>query len=137
MAPTVRAEAELKRKRPFGVRMIAFLLAIEGLAALPAVDLTVNIGNGAGVAARLDIGLAVLGLAGLVVAVGLWRLQYWAWVGAMLLVGVELVTVLAAYLDGHPRYLPMVLNVVCVFYLNQRTVQQVFRSHPGRQPEPV
>lgn len=127
----------MKRKRPFGVWMIALLLVIEGLAALPAVDLTVNIGNGAPVTARLDIGLAVLGIAGMVVAVGLWRLQHWAWVGAMLLVGVELVTVLAAYLDGHPRYVPMVLDVVCVFYLNQRSVQEVFRPRRQGQPETV
>ena len=40
--------------------------------------------------------------------------------------GLGLAFAIGAWWDGHPQYLAMVINVVAVFYLNQREVRSVF-----------
>ena len=61
-----------------------------------------------------------------VVAIGLWRLRRWAWVATMLVLGFGLATAILNYFRGNPDYLSMLLNVLAVFYLNDRDMQQRF-----------
>jgi hypothetical protein len=64
---------------------------------------------------------------------GLVALQRWAWVGIMLIVGLGLAVGIWLYFDSkvpgsgnEPRYANMLVNVIVVFYLNQRGVQAAF-----------
>lgn len=76
----------------------------------------------------------VVGLlaASLVIAVGLFRLRHWAWVGAIVLSGLSLAVAIGAWWAGDPRYSAMVINVVAVFYLNQRETRAAFDVPIGR-----
>jgi hypothetical protein len=67
-------------------------------------------------------------LFGLITAVGLIRLDRWAWVATMLWVGFVLAVALVAYVQDQPSYPVMVLSVLQVLYLNQSDVQRAFRS---------
>jgi hypothetical protein len=68
------------------------------------------------------IGVGLLA-ASLIVGLGVLRSRRWAWVGAILMSGLGLAFAIGAWWDGHPQYLAMVINVVAVFYLNQREVR--------------
>jgi hypothetical protein len=71
-----------------------------------------------------------------VVVIGFLALRRWAWIAAMLMMGVALAHGIWLYRHGQPRYLHMALNVATVFYLNQRSVQEAFerRSAPDLSP---
>ncbi|MGH2587006.1 MAG: hypothetical protein ACRDJE_18995 [Dehalococcoidia bacterium] len=119
----------MKRKRPFGVTVIAILQVV----AAPTAGITVALAEsplGLGRAYDELGGIAgpVYSILGIVIAVGLWRLQRWAWIAAMLWFGLSMVGSLLAYRNGEPYYALMVIEIITVFYLNQRDVQQVFRS---------
>jgi hypothetical protein len=58
---------------------------------------------------------------------GLWYLKRWAWVLYMIRLGLSMMLNLQAHFAGtDPNYILMVLDVLVVFYLNQRDVQQAF-----------
>ncbi|HEY7971125.1 MAG TPA: hypothetical protein VID95_14105 [Candidatus Limnocylindrales bacterium] len=71
------------------------------------------------------IGVGLLA-ASLVVGLGVLRSRRWAWIGAILMSGLGLAFAIGAWWDGHAQYLAMAINVVAVFYLNQREVRSVF-----------
>jgi hypothetical protein len=71
----------------------------------------------------IGIGFAVASIA---VAAGLLANRRWGWVGAIVLSGVSLAFAIGAWWEGHPVYLNMAINVVAVFYLNQRDVRAIF-----------
>jgi hypothetical protein len=128
-------------KRPFGLYAIVVLLLTN--AALIALDVSrsyVSLGLDLGVTlpgldhARIDWLLRLLAAAGFVlVALGIWTLRRWAWVALMIVVGAALGEGLLRYARGEPRYLIMLFNVLIVFYLNQHSVQRVFR-HGRKTP---
>jgi hypothetical protein len=81
------------------------------------------------VAFALSRGLAIaLVAASLVVAIGLLSGRRWGWVGAIIVSGLALAFALGSWLDGAPTYISMLINVVAVFYLNQREVRAVFEE---------
>jgi uncharacterized membrane protein (DUF2068 family) len=61
-----------------------------------------------------------------VVAIALWRFQRWAWVATMIFMGISMALGMAGYFGGTPQYANMLLNVLIVFYLNARAVQNTF-----------
>jgi len=74
---------------------------------------------------------AFLGLASMVIAVGLRGRKRWAWAAAMVVEGVILVLALEAYLSRGAsilHYGAMGLAVVIVFMLNQREIQVYYRT---------
>lgn len=73
----------------------------------------------------------LVSMLGLVVAFGLWRLRRWAWIMVMALLGLSMGLDLLAYINGEPNYFNMFVNIVQVFYLNQRDVQVAFRHRSG------
>ena len=75
---------------------------------------------GAVIVTVLLIGLLVASLATIV---GLLTWRPWAWVLAIILSGTILAIDLGWWWSGEARYLSMALNVVAVFYLNQRDVR--------------
>lgn len=62
----------------------------------------------------------------LVSIVGLWFRERDAWIMAMILIGIGLVYNIWSYLEGDARYFNMLIHVVAVFYLNERSVQLVY-----------
>jgi hypothetical protein len=58
--------------------------------------------------------------------VGLWRYRNWGWSLALMLSGLILAVDIGWWVAGQPRYPGMFLNMVAVFYLNQRDVRAIF-----------
>lgn len=72
----------------------------------------------------------------LMVILGLWRLQRWAWLTVMIFAGVNLIYALFRYFNESPDYISMLVNVAVVFYLNDRSVQHAYaRNKPGETNE--
>ena len=66
----------------------------------------------------------------LVLAVlGLLLLKRWGWILTMILTGIGLAFSIWTYFSGSPRYIPMLIYIVTVFYLNQRDVQSPFMNN--------
>lgn len=61
-----------------------------------------------------------------VLILGLWLLQRWAWLLLMISTGVTLTYALVRYFNGSPDYLSMLINVAVAFYLNDNSVQRAF-----------
>lgn len=62
----------------------------------------------------------------IIVALGIWLLRRWAWVATMILIGAGMAIGILRYARETPLYPTMVLNLLTVFYLNQREVQDLF-----------
>jgi hypothetical protein len=61
-----------------------------------------------------------------VAALGLLFLKRWGWILTMILTGLGLSYTIWSYFQGNPNYIGMVMDLVIVFYLNQREVQLPF-----------
>jgi hypothetical protein len=134
-------------RRPFGVNAIVGLLFVSaalGLGAGGAVFILRLVGNTTLLelfpdAQPMVLGefalLALEGVADLVAAIGLLLMRRWAWVLTMLLVGYRMATNLWLHFSsGGGDELELVLDVVIVFYLNQRDVQRAFGYGSARRP---
>jgi hypothetical protein len=127
------APARPKTRRPFGVTLIAVLQALNAITLglyllLRRVDPNLIV--------REDPGYfgTILVLSGLIVAVGLWRLDRWAWVATMLWAGSSMASALIAYTQGNPTsHTVMALSVLQVFYLNLSDVQRAFQRERAPQ----
>ena len=122
---------------PFGIKAIISLkilgvvsvlisIAISGVQLLDSELATVEI-------YAAIVAFTLLALLDLVAVIGLWRLARWAWTLTMLTIGISLASMLYRYSQEDPLYLNMVLNVLMVFYLNQRDVQRVFMPRSERE----
>lgn len=122
-----------KIKRPFGVYAIIALLAFRALAVY--LDL-VRVREHLSPIMIPDLhndayNLALVGVILVVAAAictGLFLLKRWAWIAAMILIGAFLLAAIVYYLSGGKPYVPMLLDVISVFYLNQRSVQAAFEG---------
>ena len=61
-----------------------------------------------------------------VITLGFWSLKRWAWLLFMIQLGINMAFDLGLYFYGEPYYLGMLRDIIMVFYLNRREVQQVF-----------
>jgi hypothetical protein len=68
----------------------------------------------------------------LLVVVGLGFHRRWGWVLAIVTSGLILAIDLGWWWSGEARYGSMLLNVIAVFYLNQRDVRASLRGRSGR-----
>jgi uncharacterized membrane protein (DUF2068 family) len=69
--------------------------------------------------------------------IGLLTGRRWGWVGAIVLSGISLAFAIGGWWDGHPAYTSMLINVIAVFYLNQRDVRAIFGElQPGDVDQP-
>ncbi|MCX8061032.1 MAG: hypothetical protein N3D16_00465 [Anaerolineales bacterium] len=71
--------------------------------------------------------LLVLGLAMILVSLGLLRLASWAWLFSMTLQGLGLFIGLVNYVRQRPNYVGMAVGIFLVFYLNLDEVQAALR----------
>lgn len=115
--------------RPFGVTVIATAMIANAVFAgtraylddsLIAIDELMTIDF------YFELAGPFVGAVGLILSVGLWWLQRWAWVATVLWAGVNMAQALYGYFWGTPQYTAMALSVVIVLYLNQRDVQLAF-----------
>ena len=123
------------RKRPFGVIVIIVLQLVSVAGAALDIYLTYNGITDAIFTQTVHTGgiptfnLVAIVL-GLVISFGLWQLKRWAWFLVMVQLGISMAGGLWLYTQGNPYYSNMVIDVIAVFYLNQREVQQAFeREH--------
>ena len=119
-------------RRPFGVILLTLLwLVYAGIAVL--VVLGVERVPPAGIIRPfvafgwLEPAAGVLAAVSLVIALGIWFLQPWAWVLAMVGTGIGLAFDILGWMNGRPTYLSMLFGVVIAFYLNQSAVRRRFR----------
>ena len=74
----------------------------------------------------------VLGVASIIIGVGLRRVRPWAWTAALTLEGAILILALEAYFNRHADvsfYAVMAVAVMIVFALNQRETQILYKAH--------
>jgi len=79
------------------------------------------------IAQAIGIGLIAASIA---FGLGLLAGRRWGWVGAIVISGISLAVSLGAWWAGDPLYPAMLVNVIAVFYLNQRDVRAVFGELP-------
>lgn len=141
-APEAAIPDEIARpRRPLGVVVLVLLhLVLAGLGVAAATGIR-DFSPGSGQAILLEklgdlsFAFAFVAIGGVVIAIGLWRLDEWAWYGAMIWTGVGLAFQILLYLSGHQSYLYMVIYVIEAFYLNQREVKAIFqRATVGPAP---
>jgi lysylphosphatidylglycerol synthetase-like protein (DUF2156 family) len=122
-----------RRRRPFGVYVIIALVLLR--VTVIALDLVaVQLGRPLMVLPEAEDPL-VLATAGgatiallLSISLGLFMLKRWAWIATMILIGFNLVVAIFQYLNGDGAFFAMFMDVISVFYLNQRNVQAAFEG---------
>jgi hypothetical protein len=122
------------RKRPFGIYAIIVLLLLNiSILFLPGVARfmerigVILPGTGSLVLdPQAMIPTLIIAIVNLITVGGLLLLKRWAWVATMVLAGISMAVGLMLYFEGRPLYVTMLLNVILVFYLNQRDVQATF-----------
>ena len=128
-----------ERKRPFGVIIITILQVVSVIAQATLV-IVLQTGYTSPVlesfaSSQPLIGFEIPGIIfQVVITVGFWWLKRWAWFLFMIQLGISMAFDLGLYAYGNPDYLGMLRDVIMVFYLNQREVQQVF-EHKAPVPE--
>lgn len=128
-----------QRKRPFGISVIIFMLVLYvlflGIALfasfhVPDPEATFWITEIDNPVTMRIVFFAII-LLEVSIVVGLWRMQRFAWVLIMIQTGLFMLSDLWGYFHGHPSYISMLIDVIIVFYLNQREVQRAFSATPG------
>lgn len=120
-----------KRKRPFGVIVITILQTISIFGQV-IVLIILQTGDPYAilegiVSSQQLLVFEILGIIfQVVITIGFWWLKRWAWFLFMIQLGINMAFDLGLYPYGEPNYLGMLRDVIMVFYLNQREVQQVF-----------
>jgi hypothetical protein len=122
------------RKRPFGVSVIIFMILVYLLVLILVVFAVFEMGDEIVSLWLLDyfspeltiVVLLMVILFLLVVSLGLWRLQRWAWMLLMIWMGLAMAMDILGRINGDPSHLTMMINVIIVFYINQREVKKAF-----------
>ena len=132
-----RGVASESPRRPFGLKVIIILQLAQALFGvfvfvlftLNLPELRAELDQDVTMLLRLPVTLYLLvGLLRGITAIGLWRYRRWAWVLTMTLLAVSMAQDTMAFFRGRPFYFSMFVNVLLVFYLNQREVQALFAA---------
>jgi hypothetical protein len=145
------AAVETALPRPRGIGAVAAMIALGaivelvlGVALLGVSVIAALEGVLPQLASGLVIGvvLTALGIAGLAVALGLWRRRRWAWMAALVVEGLSVIQVLLVVAGSGLQgivglgVLQVVIAPVVFFYLTRPHVAAAFghRSRPGQTP---
>jgi hypothetical protein len=123
------------RNRPFGVTIVAILMAIEGIFLILAgiggivaggiVGAELGIGGGVIIAAS-SVGLA-LGIAGLVIAWGLIIGKGWAWIVTIIITIVMAIVNIIELANGrYEHVIGLIINGVILYYMYRPQVKAYF-----------
>lgn len=131
-----------RRRRPFGVYAVISLMLLRAI--IVAVDLW-RVGQGLPPVSYPDLNddpltftlLSAVIVGILIICLGLFLLQRWAWIATMILIGLNLLVAIVDYLNGGDRFFPMLLDVISVFYLNLQGVQAAFQGKTVPPEAPV
>lgn len=134
----------IKPKRPFGVIVIVLLtlaivlVTLFPLLALPSVPVLNELKVYAAITPFRVVNVVLVPFQ-LILAFGLWYLRRWAWVLYMIQLGISMTVGLQAHFSGQADadYFGMAINVLIVFYLNQRDVQQAFGYNPQQREDSI
>lgn len=132
-----------RERHPFGLRAIIALLILQIVTSIITIAgywyynpqwLTVAMSSVEHAKWFLYVGLLhpVLIIARVTAIIGLWRRRPWAWFLTMALLTYAMASDIYFYFQGEFSYLSMTLNVVTVFYLNLREVQELFVTEPAK-----
>jgi hypothetical protein len=115
----------MQNYRPFGVTVIAILLAIGGIGSLLS-GLTVL-----ALIPILGIILAgilfIIGLSYFAVAYGLWTGSSWAWIVTLILCSIAIIVGIGSIVIGHVGSLFLIIiNGIIIYYLYQPKVKEYF-----------
>lgn len=133
--------SESNGKRPFGITIIIILMIFYAVVTAVILLLSFGIDTGTITLWLLNItdplvlrwALAAVLLIEMVMVIGLWRLQHWAWFLLMLQVGISMAADIWGYYFYHASStFDMLINIAIVFYLNQREVQRAFTAENRR-----
>jgi uncharacterized membrane protein (DUF2068 family) len=128
----IRMSERSTRRRPFGVTVIICIqvlsMLVAGLYLFAVFAMLAGYVEVDEATLRLDTMAwsTIQIMVGLIVIYGLWRLRRWAWFITMLNLGVSMTFDIYNFFYGEPNYWSMLFNVLMVFYLNQREVQNAF-----------
>jgi heme/copper-type cytochrome/quinol oxidase subunit 3 len=131
-SPSAPAERSMSRPRlPFAVYILAALMAFKGvlLLAVPVALMSTSLGLDDPLAtllrqsAGIFVVLGGLGIAMIASSAALVLRRRTGWLLAMVLTGVFVAGDIYGYLNGTASHPWMLLNIVTVFYLNQRDVR--------------
>jgi hypothetical protein len=127
-------------RRPFGLKAIITLqalLVVSGVFIVAVSILALNLQSEIGLDDVDDLlrslpfyvaQLSILVVLRTICVIGLWRYKRWAWFLMMLLLTYSMAVDIVAFFRGTAYYLLMLFNVIMVFYLNQRDVQELFEK---------
>lgn len=114
-------------KRPTGVSVIAVLLWIVGLA-----NIFAGIGVMNDVSGALGAFEVIIGIAAIVFGIGCWKLQRWARMGTILLMGLNAISLIYLWIQYSDQIIvsrlliPLSINIIVVIYLLQPSVKAAF-----------
>lgn len=121
------------RKRPFGVMIIIIINLLTAILIVTTFAFNTEIPPALyptfeRIFGDTDVVRIVLVAGQLVIIAGLWFLKRWAWVVLMIRLGMSMFFNLREHFWGSPDvdYLLMLMDVIAVFYMNQREVQRAF-----------
>lgn len=129
------------RRWPFGLYAILTLLTLQAIAqGLLLFGIVTN--RIPGFRAAYDVtGLSYYSWLGqlffsVVALAGLWTGRSWSWTLIMIFLAITMTVDILEHLNGQSVYVSMFLNVLTVFYLNQREVRSLFidTKATGRVP---
>lgn len=115
-------------ERPTGVTIISLLIIVGGALGIIGGLLAVLSSDDSALAG-VGIGTLIVAVAQLVVGIGLWTLQKWAWTLAILVLGIRIVVdLVAVFLGGNllTVIVSLVINGVLLWYLFRPNVQRAF-----------
>jgi uncharacterized membrane protein (DUF2068 family) len=119
------------------ISMSSVLVTLLAMAAIPSLMPLADRLSAFGQFTPYDIANTLLMPFQLILAFGLWYLRRWAWTLYMMRLGMSMIINLQAHFAGAAdvNYIYMAMDVVIVFYLNQRDVQRAFGYEAPEMPE--
>jgi hypothetical protein len=131
---------ELQGRRPFGLKAIITLMILQVIALISIYSLYLYVNSEGAAEWTEDVTMfatwydlltwPILAGLRLVAIIGLWQMRRWAWFLTMGLLAYAMAYDIISFFQGSRVYVPMLLNVLTVFYLNLQEVQRLF-IRPG------
>lgn len=113
--------------RPFGVVLIAILLALNGILSIIAGIAALGFVAGAGI---VEI---IFGLVLLYVAYGMWSLQSWAWLSTLILEGINALFAVISLIAAPASigaWISLIIAAIIIYYLTRPEVHEAFHGRP-------
>jgi uncharacterized membrane protein (DUF2068 family) len=116
-------------QRPTGVTVIALLIIIGGALGIVGGLLGILGSDASGALVGAGIGTLIVAAAQLIVGIGLWTLQKWAWTLAVVVLGLRVVMDLVFIFTGGAigaAIVNLIITAILLWYLFRPDVQRAF-----------